>query len=258
MIDMNRFAILLLFTSCNLPTYDLYVFDYTGTDWSQLYYRPDGDPHKQPVPFTERAEELRNLVIDRTLHKLAGLTTFQLQSAPPTRIEIGVGDAGKYPDANHILLTTSPPPAGFEHVFALADFVDHGNMRHNQRISIYLRQFWTYLNDQLTVPEWGEAIANVAAHEIGHTLGHEHTDDPAKVSPANVSGILAAQYDVMRVFKGTEYHYDKATRFCWPQQTKTGPLGLEFNAIDELDPAQFKGATSARRAGRAFCAVGRK
>lgn len=80
----------------------------------------------------------------------------------------------------------------------LAASIDYGNRSKTQSAIVYTQNFAKYIPYGYTHVEIARGFANVAAHELGHLLGLNHTDLPAdvmNVSPT-VDALVAPKYFV--------------------------------------------------------------
>jgi hypothetical protein len=80
----------------------------------------------------------------------------------------------------------------------LASNVDYGNRQPRQTAVVYVENFAKYIKHGYTLEDIAQGLANVAAHELGHLLGCNHTADPAdvmNVSPT-VDALVAPKYFV--------------------------------------------------------------
>lgn len=80
----------------------------------------------------------------------------------------------------------------------LASSIDYGNRAKAQQAIVYTQNFAKYIPYGYTYVDIATGFANVAAHELGHLLGLNHTDLPAdvmNVSPT-VDALVAPKYFV--------------------------------------------------------------
>jgi len=78
----------------------------------------------------------------------------------------------------------------------LAATIDYGNRNKQHNAIVYTRNFAKYISYGYTYRDLAQGFANVAAHELGHLLGLNHTDlplDVMNVSPT-VDALVAPQY----------------------------------------------------------------
>ena len=78
----------------------------------------------------------------------------------------------------------------------LAATIDYGNRNKQHNAIVYTRNFAKYIPYGYTYRDLAQGFANVAAHELGHLLGLNHTDlplDVMNVSPT-VDALVAPQY----------------------------------------------------------------
>ncbi len=62
-------------------------------------------------------------------------------------------------------------------LLGVAEGVDEFNGTRSQEAIVFTDTFEVFMRIQPTVTEMGQAIANVASHEIGHLMGLVHTED---------------------------------------------------------------------------------
>ncbi len=72
-------------------------------------------------------------------------------------------------------------------LLGVAEGVDEFNATTNQQAIIFTDTFEAFVPLDPTLEELGQAIANVASHEIGHLLGMVHTDDPTGIMDVSAS-----------------------------------------------------------------------
>lgn len=72
-------------------------------------------------------------------------------------------------------------------LLGVAQGVDEFNATPNQSAIVFTDTFQAFMRLDPTVEEMGQAIANVATHEIGHLLGLVHTSDPAGIMDVTAS-----------------------------------------------------------------------
>ena len=74
-----------------------------------------------------------------------------------------------------------------EALLGVAEGVDEFNATRGQVAIVFTDTFEAFVRLQPTAEEIGQAIANVASHEIGHLLGMIHTGDPAGIMDVTAS-----------------------------------------------------------------------
>lgn len=72
-------------------------------------------------------------------------------------------------------------------LLGVAEGVDEFNAARSQEAIVFTDTFEAFIRIQPTVTEMGQAIANVASHEIGHLMGLVHTKDAAGVMDVTAS-----------------------------------------------------------------------
>lgn len=72
-------------------------------------------------------------------------------------------------------------------LLGVAEGVDEFNATRSQEAIVFTDTFEVFLRIQPTTTEMGQAIANVASHEIGHLMGLVHTADPAGIMDVTAS-----------------------------------------------------------------------
>ena len=97
------------------------------------------------------------------------------------------------------ILTTSDddaPDGGVSRIFfgtfdnallGVAEGIDEFNATEGQTAVVFTDTFGAFMRLEPSVAEMGQAIANVASHEIGHLLGMVHTFDPAGLMDVTAS-----------------------------------------------------------------------
>jgi len=91
----------------------------------------------------------------------------------------------------------------------LADSVDTGNVMLAQEAIIYSEDMTMFESLQPTVEEAAQALANTAAHELGHLLGLEHTSEPGDLMATASSARQILELDA-------EYRRSRLERTIFP------------------------------------------
>jgi hypothetical protein len=112
-------------------------------------------------------------------------------------------------DYNVVLVdgSTQPPPSvphsklyfgNFNASYlGLADNVDTGNSALEQKAIIYAEDLSMYESLRATAEELGQALANIASHELGHLLGLEHTAESGDLMATAASARQVLEVDAL-------------------------------------------------------------
>jgi hypothetical protein len=72
-------------------------------------------------------------------------------------------------------------------LLGVAEGVDEFNATNSQEAIVFTNTFSAFMRLEPSVEQLGQAIANVASHEIGHLLGIVHTEDPSGLMDVTAS-----------------------------------------------------------------------
>ncbi|MCB9851366.1 MAG: matrixin family metalloprotease [Phycisphaerales bacterium] len=144
--------------------------------------------------FADATDELRNFVIDRVRSDYApyDVTIISSTEEPPPAQQHTTVFFGSY----------SPTLLG------IADSVDTYNDRPVQEAIVFVDTFSIFMSQEPTLEEMGDALANVASHEIGHLLGLHHTKDPLGImdTSATLRQMLKPQVFTRSPINGDTFH----------------------------------------------------
>jgi len=90
-----------------------------------------------------------------------------------------------------------------EALLGVAEGVDEFNATKSQQAIVFCDTFAAFMRLSPSVSQMGQAVANVASHEIGHLLGMIHTNDPAGLMDvtASLSELLRNQrFDLSPIY----------------------------------------------------------
>ena len=145
----------------------------------------EGGPSPVDPTLSLSALDPRDLPIDGTVASDASAEPFKeavqlrveqiLCDLNPVDMRVIQGRSADYPDATQVHLTIESPPSGGRQA-GQADY-DPCNRNPDDTVTIWAGRLVEAAGEGWGWNEWVNMVANVCAHEIGHTLGFAHPDE---------------------------------------------------------------------------------
>ncbi|MCP4592656.1 MAG: hypothetical protein GY842_18130 [bacterium] len=129
-----------------------------GLDFSELY-----------LPSGDSLEEMGPMLQESVRHRVAEI----LGALVPTGFEVLIGEADDYPDDTVVLFTSDTVPGDGPQVGQTK--LDRCDLHASATVIVWGGTLLN-LGDEHTFEQWVNVLANIAAHEIGHTVGFFHPD----------------------------------------------------------------------------------